>query len=866
MSHLHEANPAVTYCCPHGLVDNATPIIIDGIHYGNFFTGQFFLEKPDLDFFRAQAKKYGFDEDAYLEAVKKVPVWTQRQLKNYLFFIKGLIAVVSESGLAKLKEIEARKNIKRSSERIRSILKSAMDGYWLTDTEGRLLEVNDTYCRMSGYRMEELLSMRIYDLEYVESPGIMNEHMLKVIKLGSDRFESKHIRKDGTVFDVEVSVQLREEEDRRCVCFLRDITEKKQAEEALIKSEKKWHNILVNTPQIGITLNTNAEIIFANDHFLKLTGWKEEEVIGQNWFDMFLPEEVRKEVRAVFHSVMNEKATHGFSNYENEILTRSGEIRKIFWSNVLTYDIKGEITDVTCLGVDLTERDKAEAALKQSEELLLTVLNSIDATIYVADMETYEIKFMNKKMIDVFGRDATGQQCWQVFRGESGPCGICVNSQLVGKNGELLDTIIWHDQNPITGGHYINYDRAIKWIDGRIVKIQIASDITEFRKMESQPQQAQKMEAVGTLAGGIAHDFNNLLQAINGYTQLLLIDKTEYDTEYLSLNAIQKSVNRAAELVRQLLLFSRKAETERIPINLNMVVEQARDILERTIPKMVDIDVIPGSRLWPLTADPVQLEQIILNLGTNAADAMPDGGKLVIKTENISVGPDDSYLNLGNVSGQYVLLTVSDTGYGMDRETMDKIFEPFFTTKELGRGTGLGLASVYGIVKKHGGHITCQSKVDEGTLFSIYLPATDETNAEEEKVFRSTPPESGTETILIVDDESEIRGFAKQALMKFGYTVLTASSGEDALELYSAKSKKIDLVITDIGMPGMGGHKCIQEIIQIDPAAKILIASGYSIKDQVIGSLKTGAAGYLEKPYQLFDLLRKVRDVLDDEE
>ena len=235
LSHLHEAKPAVSYHCPHGLVDNATPIIIDGVHYGNFFTGQFFMEKPDMEFFKAQARKYGFDEDAYLEAVKKVPIWTEEQLNSYLFFIKGLITVISESGLKMLKEIETRKQIEESEERHRIILHTAMDGFWMTDMQGRLLEVNEAYCRMSGYSVQELLTMSIPDLEAVETNNITADHLHRITVLGEERFDSRHRRKDGGIFDVEVSVQYQPKEGGRIVVFLRDITERKRAEGELRK-------------------------------------------------------------------------------------------------------------------------------------------------------------------------------------------------------------------------------------------------------------------------------------------------------------------------------------------------------------------------------------------------------------------------------------------------------------------------------------------------------------------------------------------------------------------------------------------------------------------------------------------------------
>ena len=401
----------------------------------------------------------------------------------------------------------------------------------------------------------------------------------------------------------------------------------------------------------------------------------------------------------------------------------------------------------------------------------------------------------------------------------------------------------------------------------------IFHDITELRAAEkekenlnTQLQQAQKMEAIGNLAGGVAHDFNNLLQVINGYTQLLMMDKAEEDPEYKSLNEIYKSSNRASELVRQLLLFSRKGDVVRKPLELNHEVENARRILERTIPKMVNIEVHPGGRLWTVMADPVQIEQILLNLGTNASDAMPDGGRLIIETQNVTLDEEYCQSYLDAQPGKYVLLTVTDTGQGIDDETKEKIFEPFFTTKEFGKGTGLGLASVYGIVKAHGGYIACYSEVGMGTAFKIYLPAIEDHEEDSRKDSSPVIPKGGTEIILLVDDVSSIRDLASRLLLKFGYTPLTAVSGEEALEIYSERRDEIDLIIIDLGMPGMGGHKCVQELLKINPDIKVIIASGYSINGQVKDTLEAGAKGCVGKPYQIHELLGKVRDVLDGED
>ena len=401
------------------------------------------------------------------------------------------------------------------------------------------------------------------------------------------------------------------------------------------------------------------------------------------------------------------------------------------------------------------------------------------------------------------------------------------------------------------------------------INASLQQEISERRKadeertlLQAQLRQAHKMEAIGTLAGGVAHDFNNILQSINGYAQILNMNREEGDPEHSKILAIQKACERSAQLVQQLLLFSRKVEAERRPVDLNREVEQARRILERTIPKMIDIEVHLGGGLRAVNADPVQIERILLNLGTNAVDAMPDGGKLTIKTEQATLGQEFAHQHLGAKAGDYALLTVSDTGHGMEKNIVEHIFEPFYTTKDIGRGTGLGLASVYGIVKNHGGYIICHSEAGQGTTFSIYLPTIGHPDISAKKEVDDKPRVRGTETILFVDDEASIRDVASQALADHGYKVLTASGGEEALEIYPGKDDEIDLVVLDIGMPGMGGHQCLRELLRIDPAVKVLIASGYSIDGQAKKTMEAGAVGFIGKPYRLTALLEKVRDVL----
>ena len=383
------------------------------------------------------------------------------------------------------------------------------------------------------------------------------------------------------------------------------------------------------------------------------------------------------------------------------------------------------------------------------------------------------------------------------------------------------------------------------------------------RRLESQLQQAQKMESIGTLAGGISHDFNNSLQAILGYTQMLLMETEKMDYIHSRLLQIEKAALRASELTHQLLAFSRKVESQLRPVDLNHEVIQIERLFQRTILKMINIELNLGEGIKIISADPSQIEQMLMNLAINARDALGEEGRITIKTENATI--DQAYCNnhFGVIPGDYVLLTFSDTGHGMDENTLERIFEPFFTTKEPGKGTGLGLPMVYGLIKKHKGHIECTSKPGEGTCFKLFFPSIIEavkkiSDQDEEK---SIP--GGKETILLIDDEALVRELGEHMLTKFGYNVLTAPGGENGLHIYRDKKDDISLVILDIIMPVMGGMRCLAEILKIKPDAKIIIASGYSAEGNRKNVMELGAKGFINKPFNVSEMLVAVREVLD---
>ena len=1056
--HILEANPALSYRCPHGLVDNATPIIIDGVHYGNFFTGQFFLEAPDLSFFRAQAKKYGFDENAYLAAVKKVPIWSQKQLENYLFFIKGLIEIIAESGLKNLREIENRKQIQKNEQRNRTILKTAMDGFWVTDTDGRLLEVNDTYCRMSGYSEGELLGMHIWDLEVFETRDIVTGHIRKLISAGADRFQSRHRRKDGSVLDVEVSVQFRPEQGGQCICFLRDISDQKQIDaerenmiqvleilnaktdiREMMRSLLNFIQEISGCESVGVRLREGNDFPYYetrgfSDDFVEtethlcvedIQGQLEQDDIGNPVLEcmcgniirgrtdsskpFFTPfgsfvtnsttrllagtseadrqartrnrcngegyesvlliplraggetfgllqlndrrenrfssqviahlERIAGNVALVLAKHESEKALrqhrdllnttqqiahiggwewdikgqtmiwtdetyriHGMKPGEpssrcSELIDRSlacydpddqPVIRAAFrrcmteglsydldfiltrvdgrriWVRTMAHAVKERDHIVKIVGniIDITESKLAEAKLNTAHEKMLAILDSIDSTVYVADMDTHEILFMNKKMITEFGGDKTGEKCFRAFRNESEPCGFCNNERLLDADGKPAGVLTWHDQNLITGKYYINHDRAIDWTDGRLVRLQIATDITDLKNMEVRLVLAQKMESIGTLAGGIAHDFNNILFPLIGHAEMLLEDIPEDGPVRDSLNQIYSSSLRARDLVKQILAFARQEKNELKLMKMQPIVKETMKLIRSTIPATINITQNLQPDCGPVSADPTKIHQIVMNLATNAYHAMEEnGGELKVGLKEIQLSGND-LINPDMSPGLYACLSIADTGMGMNKDVMNRIFDPFFTTKGKGKGTGMGLSVVHGIVKQINGDIQVYSEPGKGTEFHIFLPIVKSAD-EKQTTPTNSPIIGGTESVLLVDDEDSILKMGRQVLERLGYQVTSRTVSIEALEAFRANPDKFDLVITDMTMPKMTGDKLAAELIRIRPGIPVLLCTGYSesLTHEKIKSL--GIKGLLKKPIVIKDLAEKIREVLD---
>lgn len=501
---------------------------------------------------------------------------------------------------------------------------------------------------------------------------------------------------------------------------------------------------------------------------------------------------------------------------------------------------------------------RAEEALRVSEEKYRTLVENAAEAIFILQDE--KIKFANGRAIALSGltaeeitrtpfaelihpddREIALERHGRRIQGEiiPGPQAY----RYLSKSGEIL----WVQMNSV----------PITW-EGRPATLHFARDLTQEKKLEAQFQMAQKMEAVGTLAGGIAHDFNNILMGIQGHISLMLFDLDSSHPHYESLKKIEEQVKSGANLARQLLAFARRGKYEVKATELNQIVQRSSSMFERT-KKEIKVFRKYQEKIWPVEVDRNQIEQVLLNLYVNAWQAMQEGGNLYLETQNITLGPD--YIKPFAVQpGKYVRISVRDSGVGMDKKTADRIFEPFFTTKEMGRGTGLGLASVYGIVKNHGGFITVYSEVGHGTTFHIYLPASEMEIAEEKKLPGEIP--GGKETVLLVDDEETIVEVIEKALLLTGYKVLVARGGEEAVEVFKKNRERIDLVILDMIMPGMGGGKVFDSLRAIQPGVKVVLSSGYSIDGEASQIMARGCNGFIQKPFGIKELSQKIREVM----
>jgi PAS domain S-box-containing protein len=645
---------------------------------------------------------------------------------------------------------------------------------------------------------------------------------------------------------------------------LKDSIEKHEKAKELIQASEHRLTAMFHTVNDAIMVLDPAEgrILDVNDIACERLGYRRDELLKMSPRDLDAPEyaakvseriaDIERRGSAIFETVW---VAHDGRTIPTEISART-----------MTHQ---GIPAILSIARDITERKLAEEALKKSEEFNRNILETVDEGFIVIDLE-YRIISANKAYLNMVNKseeDVIGEYCYELNHGLCKPCceagEDCAVSRTLKTGDPQTAAHTHHDK----AGHPVFVETKsfpVKDDSGKIVAaIEVINNITERKKLEGQLRHAQKMEAVGALAGGIAHDFNNILNVIIGYGTMALDRLGDDNLAREQINEVLAAADRATNLTKRLLAFSRKQIVDIGPVNVNQIIFDMEKMLSRIIGEDIVLAIELTGRKTVVMADSGQIEQVLMNLVSNARDAMPKGGTLTISTGTTEI--DDGYIAAHGYGekGTYVLISVTDTGIGMDAETQKKIFEPFFTTKGIGEGTGLGLAITYGIIKQHDGYIHVYSEVGEGTTFKILLPVIEEGALKDQEFEKAAPLRGGTETILVAEDDASLRKLSSIVLESFGYTVITAMDGEDAITKFMENRDKIQLVVLDMIMPMKSGKEVYEEIRRICPDVKALFASGYTMDIITKKELQDKGMDFIPKPVAPKDLLKKVREALD---
>ncbi len=665
-----------------------------------------------------------------------------------------------------------------------------------------------------------------------------------------------------------------EELEQRVKELEREVAEHRQADEVLRKSEKQASVAIEAARGFTFSYDIATSKIEWGGAIEEITGYTPKEFANvdiDGWAERIHPDDRDRILSILQQAFERDRATA-----EYRFRTKKGDYVTLSSISLTEKDEKGKAVRLVGILQDMTERKRMEEGLRESEQRLRSLFDTMaegvvliapDGQIVQANPAAEHI--LGIKRSEIEGHNYVGPE-WEILRpdGTPMPPDEMAGPRAMKEKRRIRDVEMGvKHQDGSTSWISVSaaplIDRAGKF-EGVVGTF---TDITERkqaeeekRKFEAQLSQAQKVEAIGTLAGGIAHNFNNLLTSIMGNTSLMLLETDPDHPNYEKLKIIEKQAQSGAKLTSQLLGYAREGGYEIKPISLNQLVKETSNTFGNT-KKEITVHRELAKGLFGVKADQGQIEQVLLNLYVNAADAMPRGGDLFLKTMNVT-DKDITGKPYEAKPGNYVLLSVTDTGVGMDKKTRKRVFDPFFTTKGMGRGTGLGLASVYGIVKAHGGYIDVESKKRHGTTFSIYLPASHEKGLIKEKRL----PEKtlkGKEAILLVDDEDIVLDVGEEMLKALGYKALLAKSGKEAIELYNKNLDNIDMVLLDMVMPDMGGGETYDRMKDINPDIKVLLLSGYSIEGQATEILKRGCNGFIQKPFDMKELSQRVREILD---
>ena len=730
--------PYVIYDCPLGLVDSCCPVIIEGRHLANVFTGQMLHTPPDdemIDHFRMQARQYGFDEKAYLEALSEVPVFSPEKHKAILDLLSQLAGQIAQMGLNNLRILEQKKKLEESEELYRSLFQTNRSTMLIVNpATGDIVDANPAACVFYGYSREEITGKKIFDINMLTKDQIQRD-LQRAREEEHQHFYFRHRLADGEIRDVEVYAgPITRHGEELLYSIIHDITDRKRAENAIRKSEEQWDR----------TFNSFADIVTLQDVDFRLV----------------------------------------------------------------------KVNQAVC--------------------------------DYLA----------------VSRREIVGRYCYELFHGVEEPCHDCPLLKTK-ETFEPYSREMYHEK---LGKTFLVSAAPVFNEQGKLEYVaHVAKDITQQKQLEDELFQAHKLEAIGTLAGGIAHDFNNILSAIIGYAEFIQMEVPPESQSGKDVRVLIEATRRATDLVKQILTFSHKSGTKKRPLRPYLIVREALKMIRATMPTSIVIEKHIDPDCGTILVNPTQLHQIIVNLCTNARQAMADE-KGILRVDLKSIELHEPVLPRGQETaeeGRFVVLRVSDTGCGMDTEMLSHIFEPYFTTKDKGKGTGLGLSVVHGIVQECRGFLEVESHAGRGSTFTVYLPAIDQQPETEpvQVVDQGQADLVEGVRVLVVDDEPQLVRIQEERLRRRGYQVTALTDSREALSIFREQPDRFDLLLTDQTMPVLTGADLAQAVLELNPSLPIILCTGYSDTIPEEKALALGIKKYFTKPVseaELFDAIRRL--------
>jgi two-component system cell cycle sensor histidine kinase/response regulator CckA len=837
--------------------------------------------RTDHDFFpRELAEKYRADDRKVLQTGQTIDTieehpgdgtrsWFQvvkTPVRNAQGQIAGVLGIFWDVTERK----RAEEALKASEANYRSIFDAANDAIFVHDLEtGDILDVNQKMLEMYGGTREEIRQLKVGHFSSGIPPyaqGNAVEWLRKAIQGKPQVFEWLAKARDGRLFWVEVNLKRAVIGGKdRILAVVREITDRKRAEEALREERDRAELYLEMAGVLFVALDKDGNSVLLNRKARELLGCGNE-VLGQNWFDLFVPERMRGEVKALFGKLMRGDLQPG-EYFENPVVTTQGEERLILWHNTLLRDESGRISGTLSSGEDVTDRRRAEERLKLTQfavdraSVAVYWMEADARLLYANDAACRSLGYTREELLTLSVPDVDPDfpvERWPVHWEELRRRGaFTFETRHRRKDGTIFPVEVTVNRLEFAGKEY---------------NFAFARDITERkqaeeerRRFEAQIQHAQKLESLGVLAGGIAHDFNNLLTGILGNASLALMDLTGESPVRYSVEQIEVAARRAAELTNQMLAYSGKGRFVIRHIDLSRLVAEMANLLHVAISRKAVLRYQLATHLPAIEADASQIRQVVMNLITNASDAIGEqSGVIRIVTEVVDADRAylaGCYLDDNLPAGRYVCVEVSDTGCGMDEQTKAKIFDPFFTTKFTGRG--LGLAAVLGIVRGHRGAIRVYTEPGRGTTFKVLLPCSEQAVAMPNANEKPVEAWRGSGTVLVVDDEASIRTVARAMLERVGFKVLTACNGAEGIEAFRQHAEEIVAVVLDLTMPDMEGEEAYRELRRIRADVRVILSSGYNEQEATNRFLGEGLAGFIQKPYQAATLYAKLREALE---